>query len=40
MDYLFASRELAEGPLSCDVLNTEEWRIRSDHFPIVADFAG
>jgi endonuclease/exonuclease/phosphatase family metal-dependent hydrolase len=39
MDYLFASRALAERLESCVALDSPEWRKRSDHFPIVAAFS-
>jgi endonuclease/exonuclease/phosphatase family metal-dependent hydrolase len=38
VDYLFASRDLADRLQSCDVLSPTEWREFSDHAPIVATF--
>jgi uncharacterized protein (DUF58 family) len=38
MDYLFASRDLAELLTSSEALDHERWPSPSDHFPIVASF--
>jgi endonuclease/exonuclease/phosphatase family metal-dependent hydrolase len=40
MDYLFASRVLAERLVTCVALGKEEWPSPSDHYPIVALFEG
>ena len=40
MDYLFASRVLAERLVTCVALGQEEWPSPSDHYPIVALFEG
>jgi endonuclease/exonuclease/phosphatase family metal-dependent hydrolase len=40
MDYLFASRALAERLERCEALPPPEWHTRSDHSPIVATFSG
>jgi exonuclease III len=38
MDYLFASRALAERLERCVALPPSEWYVHSDHSPIVATF--
>lgn len=40
MDYLFASRALAERLDRCAALPPTEWYTKSDHSPIVATFEG
>lgn len=39
LDYMFASIEMALHLHSCDVVDTEEARIASDHLPLFAEFS-
>ena len=38
LDYIFATRDLADRALSCDVFQHQQANAASDHFPVIAEF--
>jgi len=38
LDYIFATEDLAQRAIRCDVLRTPDTERASDHYPVLADF--